>query len=335
MRSLRLLLCLGTFAMAGAGEDWEKIVALDAGPGVQPKSATEAMAISLAHTEKQEKALRNFLAKYGGDERGFETRLRLARLVALRADLRGEPSPPETERLIADAEKLATPEQVVEVDFARIALRMRQWRGKRPSQEERLSLMETARGFERAHPKDRRVGPLLVEVATLFDGDVKTKEQLLLDAKKRTKDPDVQAQIADDMKRLAWIGKQLPLRFTGLDQARVDVKDWRGKPVVVVFFATWSEPSCAIFKEMRKLAETQGAGFVAVSLDTELAELRKFLSAEGPLPAVACDGKSWDGPVVQALGINALPSVWLLDKQGLVRTLDPLDAPEELLRKLR
>lgn len=334
MLPLLLLLCIGACAMAGAGEDWEKIVALDAGPGVQPKSPAEAKTLSLAHTEKQEKALRAFLAGYADDERIFEARLRLARLVALRADLHGEAPPEEVPRLIADAERIAKPEQLVEVDFARIALRMRQTRGKRPTPDERLALMETARTFERTHPKDRRVGPLLVEVATLFDGDSRTKERLLLDAKKRTQDPDIHAQIADDLKRLSWLGKQLPLRFTALDQSRVDVKDWRGKPVVVVFFATWSEPSCSVFREMRQLAEEQGAGFVAVSLDTELAPLSKFLQGSA-MPAVACDGKSWDGPVVQALGINALPSVWFLDKQGMVRTLDPLDAPGELLRKLR
>ena len=37
----------------------------------------------------------------------------------------------------------------------------------------------------------------------------------------------------------------------------------------------------------------------------------------------------------RALGINAVPTVWLLDKKGNVRTLDPLDGPEELLQQLQ
>jgi thiol-disulfide isomerase/thioredoxin len=334
MRAILCLLWMATAVWAGPREDWEKIVALDAGPGVQPKTVEEAKSISLGHTEKQEKALRAFLAAYARDERAFEARLRLARLVILRADLRGEPIPAEAAKLLGEAEAQASGEaQRAEVDFARIAQRMRQSRGKRPTVEERRSLLEAARTFEREHPGDRRIGPLLAEIATLFDGDVQTKERLLKDAKKLTKDPDVLAQIADDLKRLSWLGKPLPLKFTGLDGARIDVKDWRGKPVLVVFFATWSEPSRTVFAQMQQVATETGAGFVGVSLDADAGALTKFLAAQKSRAAVAWDGKGWESPLAQALGVNSVPSAWLLDKRGVVRSLDALEAPEEMVRE--
>jgi hypothetical protein len=335
-RLTSLLLCLlAAPLLAAPTDDWEKILALDAGPGLQPKNSEEAKTISLAHTEKQEKALRAFLAAYAADSRAFEARLRLARLIALRADLRGDPIPAESAKLIGEAEAAAkTDAQRTEVAFARLAHRMRQSRGKRPTPEERRTLLELARTFERDHPTDRRVAPLLVEVATLFDGDPETKKRLLNDAKALTKDPDVLAQIADDFKRLAWLGRPLPLKFTSLDGSRIDVKDWRGKPVVIVFFGAWSQPSRTVFADMQRLATESGAGFVAISLDADSASLKKFLAEQKSRAAIAWDGKSWDGPLIQALGVNSVPSVWLLDPQSTVRTLDPLDSPEELLKRL-
>jgi peroxiredoxin len=144
----------------------------------------------------------------------------------------------------------------------------------------------------------------------------------------------VLAQIADDTKRLNWLGRALPLRFTGLDGVHVDVTGWKGRPVVVVFFATPSASSLKVFAQMRQVAEENGARFVGVSLDGDRTALTRFLTEQKGTVPVAWDGKGWDSPLVTALGLNAVPSVWLLDKKGVVRTLDPMDAPEELVRKL-
>jgi hypothetical protein len=335
---MRVLCCLWMFAgaaLAGAPEDWSRVLMLDAGPGVVPKNADEAKKISLAHNTRQEQALRAFLNTYPENEHGFEARLRLARVLGLRADMNGEPQPAECSRLISEAEKEAsTAEQHAEVDFARLAQSMRQSHGKRPEPEERQKLLKAARAFAQQYPRDRRVASLLVEVGTLFDGDAKTKQRLLADAKRLTKDPDLLAQIADDTKRLGWLGRTLPLHFKSVDGRPVDVKEWRGKPVVVVFFDAASPPARTVFSEMNRLASEKGAGFVAVSLDADTDVLARFMATQQPRPAVAWDGKGWDGPFVQALGINAVPTVWLLDKEGVVRTLDPLDDPEGLLRQL-
>ncbi len=336
MRRVLCCLCLLVgAALAGAPEDWSRLVALDAGPGVVPKNTEEAKKISLDHNGRQEQALRAFLKAYPADEHLFEARLRLARVLGLRADMNGEPQPAEVSRLIAEAEKEAeTAAQHAEVDFARLAQSMRQSHGKRLEPDERQSLLKAARAFAQRYPRDRRVASLLVEVGTLFDGDAKTKQRLLADAKRLTKDPDLLAQIADDTKRLSWLGRVLPLHFKSVDGTQVDVKEWRGKPVVVVFFDASSPPARAVFSDMNRLASEKGAGFVAVSLDSDTDVLARFMATQQPRPAVAWDGKGWDGPFVQALGINAVPTVWLLDKEGVVRTLDPLDDPEGLVRQL-
>jgi hypothetical protein len=49
---------------------------------------------------------------------------------------------------------------------------------------------------------------------------------------------------------------------------------------------------------------------------------------------VTWDGKGWDSPLMRALGINSVPTTWLLDKNGILRSLDALEDPNGQIRKL-
>jgi hypothetical protein len=332
-----LIFCSASLFAGDAREDWAAAIALDAGPGVKPKTAAEAYSLALSHTDKQEKALRVFLAAHPDDGHAFEATLRLARVLDLRAEMKSEPASEAAASLMENAGQIATTlEQRTELEFALLTRRMRKWRSKRPPIEERRALLEQARKFESAHPVDRRVPALLAEVASLFDFEPATKEGLLLKVKKIAKEPELTAQIADDLRRLAFLGKVLPLRFTALDGRRVDVKSWQGKVVGIVFFATWSEPSRrALFAlEQASVAAGERAEFIAVSLDTDRADLDAFLRDKGITCPVAWDGKGWDGPLIQALGINSVPTAWLLDTKGVLRSLDALEEPDEQIRRL-
>ncbi|MEO6739126.1 MAG: TlpA disulfide reductase family protein [Chthoniobacteraceae bacterium] len=330
-------LCTASLFAGDANDDWSALIALDAGPGVTPKTAAEAYAVSLGHTEKQEKALRAFLAAHADDAKAFEALLRLARVLDLRADMKSEPQPAEVLGILEKAGLLATtPSRQTEFEFALLIRRMRKWRSLRPPIEERRAILEQARQFEAAHPGERRIASLLAEIAALFDFEPATKETLLHRAKKLTKDPDLTAQIADDLRRLAFLGKPLPLRFTALDGRRVDVKMWQGKVVGVVFFATWSAPSKAALSDLRRAIEAAGPGteLAAISLDADRADLESYLRDQAITCPVAWDGKGWDGPLMQALGINSVPTTWLLDTKGVLRSLDALEDPAGQIRRM-
>jgi hypothetical protein len=47
-----------------------------------------------------------------------------------------------------------------------------------------------------------------------------------------------------------------------------------------------------------------------------------------------CSGKGWEDSLVRRLGINALPTVFVFDKQGRLRTLNARQGYEPLIRKL-
>src|SRR5678810_1013216 len=124
---------------ASADEAWGRIVALDAGPQLRTGNAADANVGAMAHLDTQEAALRKFIAEYSSDAHAFEARLRLARLLQIRADIEGNSKrSAEAAQLLDDLEKRATPEQKTEVDFARITHLMRTLRKPGTAQRDRL-----------------------------------------------------------------------------------------------------------------------------------------------------------------------------------------------------
>jgi peroxiredoxin len=340
MRLAFLFLFLLTIRLsaAGADDDWNRLIALDAGPGKEPATPQDALQISLTHLDAQEKALRNFLTEYPEDARIFSAKLRLARLLGMRAELKDQLPPDEADRLMAEAEEMAkTPEQRADFDFMRLTQVMRRSQGKRPTPEARADILSAVRRFQKAHPNDSRIAVLLLETSTLYEGAVETKEALLREANRLTKNPGVKAQIADDLKRVSFLGRALPLQFTGIDGKTYDARMWRGKPVVLLFFATTSEPARTAFGELQEGLATFGDSvvLVGVSLDSQREDVNKFLAERKRTIPVAWDGKGWKGELVQRFGVNAVPSAWLIDQRGVVRSLDVLEDPEGMVKKLR
>ena len=73
---------------------------------------------------------------------------------------------------------------------------------------------------------------------------------------------------------------------------------------------------------------------LGVSLDEKREALDAVLKTRALTWPVAFDGKSWESPLVRALGINAVPTVWLLDARGRLRSLNALDGTTSQVRLL-
>ena len=338
---LLALLAASTLSAAGAraGEaeaDWKAITTLDAGPQEKPPTEEGARTMIHAHLVRQEKALRTFLAAHPEDARVFEARLRLARALQIRGDFENSDKVRGEGRLLLDSlEKSATPAQRVELDFAKVARLMRNLREVTP--ERREELRGAARKFQEAHPADRRLAALLAEVATLFDAQPKVKEALLADAQPLAQDDELKARIADDLKRVRLLGEEIPLSFTSVQGRAIKLADLRGRPVLIVFFAAASRLSVgAIANVQNTLTELPPSSVhvLGVSLDDKREALDAVLKARALTWPVAFDGKGWESPLVRALGINAVPTIWLLDARGRLRSLNALDGTTSQVRQL-
>ena len=332
-----LSLALAATAFAGsADEDWKAVITLDAGPQAQARSGTDAQAAILAHLATQERALRSFITDHAEDARAFEARLRLARLFALRGEIQNDPKlRAESDRQLAALEKSATPEQRADIDFARLSQAMR--RANSPTTMDRDALLNQARKFQSAHPTDRRLPQILAEIATLFDLLPATKRKLLQEAQPLANDDETKSRIADDLRRLDLLGETLALSGPSTEGKPIDIADHRGHVVLVAFFATWSPQSILALDTLKKTL----AGFpknriqlIGVSLDTKPEPLGELLKSRAVTWPIIRDGKGWESPLIRSFGINTLPTVWLVDREGKLRSLGALENTSAQIRQL-
>lgn len=323
---------------ADAISDWARVTQLDAGPGTGFKTQEEARAGAAAHLDRQEAAVRQFLSAHAQDPHAFEGRMRLARLLQIRATFQQrEGARVEAGKLLDELDRSATAAQRVEVDFARLTFLMRTMR--KDDRKQRETLLSATRRFQADFGADRRVPALLAEVATIFDRDPETQRSLIADAQKLATDPALKDRLADDLKRLNLLGQPVAFRCTNAQGRALDLADYRGKVVVLCFFADFSPPATEAVTELQRAYPLWPAGSVQMlgfSLDQTVEELRAFVNRTNLTWPIGFDGKGWRSPLARELGINRLPTVWLIDQAGRLRSLngleDTLDSVRQLLK---
>jgi thiol-disulfide isomerase/thioredoxin len=159
------------------------------------------------------------------------------------------------------------------------------------------------------------------------DADNKEAEKLLVDfvaaAKDRKDVPEGMLGAAEgslkDL-RLFGIGKPAPVAESkDLDDKAVKLADYKGKVVVLDFWATWCPPCRGMIPHERELVK-RNAGkpfvFISVSADEKKDDLTKFLKDE-PMPWVHWFGGA-NGGVVADWNIHAFPTMYVIDAKGVI-----------------
>ena len=144
---------------------------------------------------------------------------------------------------------------------------------------------------------------------------------------------------AGALTRLESVGKQIAFTGTGAAGGQVDLSKYRGRVVLIQYWATWCEPCKADIPAIKEMVAKYGKNFavIGVSLDNSRQDLMKFLS-ENRLPwqQIYEDGGLDSRPANQ-LGILTLPTMILVDQDGKVvsRSIQAAELAGELKKLIR
>ena len=328
---LCLALVLGKAPAANipaADQAWQTVLEQAAGPGNRFRSKEEALDAARQHLDRQEKVLRDFGRLYPGDSRHYSAEIRLAAVLAAKARLRHEPNQMDlARRILEDLENRADTPLPVKADagFARISQQMQDVNG-HADESSRAALLQSVRQFDATYPGDRRTGNLLTEISTLYDNQPVQKKALLEEASPRVTDAEVRQRVADDLRRVALLGTPVSLRLQPWGGGPVlDLGSRRGRVQVVVFWASFSLPSLHELAALQQVAAqftAEPVDFSTVSLDEDKAALAGMIKTADLRWPTHYDGKGWTGGLVRSVGLNALPTVFVLDRQGRLFSLN-------------
>ncbi len=324
---------------ADADAEWAVIEKLDQGPPTAPASRDEALRLARAQFAATKKALLAFLAAHPADAHAVDARLRLSSIRAAQGEMEKNPAEVHAalvELMAMEKSKDVPRARLPDVAFRRISLQMQTLDGSEA--EIREAVVTAAKNYSIRFPDDKRSPRLLVEAATQCDDDPHLMRELLTTAQALSKEPALNARIADDMRRLDFLGRPIDAKFPTIQGPTVDLAALRGSVVVLLFWAAESPPSLMWMEKFRAAVTkipVDGLRIVMVSLDKN----RKFLDEAIRVFRITWptnfDGRGWENAVARPLGINAIPTVWILDRRGHLRTLNARESYDTWIRRLQ
>lgn len=146
-----------------------------------------------------------------------------------------------------------------------------------------------------------------------------------------------------ELRKLDTNRQAFDIGFTAVDGRKVDLKQLRGKVVLLDFWATWCGPCIAELPNLKRVyAEYHKRGFEIVGITLENAHLKP---TDSPEQAVAklekakkvlmdftakedmpwpqhFDGKHWKNLYAKELAVTAIPAMFLLDQEGRIVSTD-------------
>ena len=172
--------------------------------------------------------------------------------------------------------------------------------------------MATAQGLEKAGSREL--------AATAYDRMAKVLA--------KAKDPrlaNYAPKMAGSARRVMLLGNTIDIEGATVDGKPFKWSDYKGKVVLVDFWATWCRPCIAELPNVKRMYDQyhdQGFEVVGISLDKSKPKLEAFIKARQIkwTNLFSADPKAtgWDHPMATYYGVMGIPNVILVDQKGKV-----------------
>jgi len=135
--------------------------------------------------------------------------------------------------------------------------------------------------------------------------------------------PDVSAELD----RLPLLGHVAPdFKATDVDGLPFALSDYRGRVVVMDFWASWCGPCRRKMPEVVEFHQRysqKAVDIIGISLDKTAEQAKSFAREDGATWRQVCDGLSWNSPLVKLYAVHGIPRLFVIDQRGKIIAVDP------------
>lgn len=126
----------------------------------------------------------------------------------------------------------------------------------------------------------------------------------------------------ETLKKLAIGADPIDFSVKGINGESLDLDNYKGKVVLLDFWATWCAPCRVEMPNVVRLHEKYGdEGFeiIGVSLDQNRTAFDRYIRANNMAWSHYFDGRGWSNEIAMKYKIRSIPATFLIDRRGKIR----------------
>jgi len=314
-----------------ADDLWAQIQKLEEGPGA---NANAQDVLSLLH--QLTAATAEFETRYPKDPRRWDARLVSLKYNSMLAS--AESQQPDTSKIESSLKEIAAAPDAshdakVEARINLIGMHVDAAGQDTLAPDVDAEIVAFLHDFPN-EPDDAPLQRMRLESLQKSDPDKAAK---FLDTLLKDPNPAVAAMAQSQVQMRDLMKKPFDLQFTATDGTKVDMKNLRGKVVVIDFWATWCAPCMESLPDEVKLYNQfhkKGLEIIGISLDQDKSLLDAVTKSQGVAWPQYFDGKGPNNDIATRYGIETIPRVFLVDQKGMVVDPDALDGLADKVQQL-